>query len=118
MSAMPLLNPELEHRGERSTIVTPAKSEFNQFCHHLVCSYPMLPPMITPENREQLHRRRAGMSMSTASRDLAAIKHALELGLILATLIIATIMIVAAAHDDARKLTPDVTIGQVILIQA
>jgi hypothetical protein len=50
------------------------------------------------------------MSMSTAPRDLAAIKHALELGLILATLIIATIMIVAAAHGDA--LTPDITIGR------
>jgi hypothetical protein len=37
------------------------------------------------------------MSMSTASRDLAAIKRALELGLILAALIIATIMIVTAA---------------------
>jgi hypothetical protein len=36
------------------------------------------------------------MSMSTAPRDLAGVKHALELGLILATLIIATIMIVAA----------------------
>jgi hypothetical protein len=44
--------------------------------------------------------------MSTAPRDLASIKHALELGLILATLIIATTMIVAAAHEDARKLTP------------
>jgi hypothetical protein len=54
------------------------------------------------------------MSMSTASRDLAAIKHALELGLILATLIITTIMIVAAAHDDARKVTPEITIGQVM----
>jgi hypothetical protein len=50
--------------------------------------------------------------------DLAAIKHALELGLILATLIIATIMIVAAAHDDERKLTPDITIGQVIFTPA
>jgi hypothetical protein len=37
------------------------------------------------------------MSMSTAPRDLAAIKRALELGLVLATLIIATIMIVTAA---------------------
>jgi hypothetical protein len=54
------------------------------------------------------------MSMSTAPRDLAAIKHALELGLILAALIIATIMIVAVAHDDSRKLTPDITIGQVM----
>jgi hypothetical protein len=52
------------------------------------------------------------MSMSTAPRDLAAIKHALELGLILATLIIATIMIVTAAHGDARKLTSDITTGQ------
>jgi hypothetical protein len=52
------------------------------------------------------------MSMSTASRDLAAIKHALELGLILAALIIATVMIVTAAHDDARKLTSDITTGQ------
>jgi hypothetical protein len=49
--------------------------------------------------------------MSTAPRDLAAIRHALELGLILAALIIATIMIVTAAHDDSRKLTPDITIG-------
>jgi hypothetical protein len=63
-------------------------------------------------------RRRAAMSMSTAPRDLAAIKHALELGLVLATLIIATIMIVAAVHDDARKLTPDITIGQVMLTPA
>jgi hypothetical protein len=55
---------------------------------------------------------RAAMSMSTAPRDLAAIKHALELGLILATLIIATIMLVAAAHGDARKLTSDITIGR------
>jgi hypothetical protein len=74
--------------------------------------------MIKQENREQLHRRRAAMSMSTAPRDLAAIKHALELGLILATLIIATIMIVAAAHDDARKLTPDITKGQVMFTPA
>jgi hypothetical protein len=58
------------------------------------------------------------MSMSTAPRDLAGIKHALELGLILATLIIATIMIVAADHDDARKLTPDITIGQVMFTPA
>jgi hypothetical protein len=56
--------------------------------------------------------------MSTAPRDLAAIKHALELGLILAALIIATIMIVAAAHDDARWLTPDITIGQVMFTPA
>jgi hypothetical protein len=56
--------------------------------------------------------------MSTASRDLAAIKHALELGLILAALIIATIMILAAAHDDARKLTHDITIGQVMFTPA
>jgi hypothetical protein len=66
------------------------------------------------EKREQLHRRRAEMSMSTAPRDLATVKHALELGLILATLIIATIMIVAAAHDDTRKQTPDITTGQVM----
>jgi hypothetical protein len=59
----------------------------------------------------------AAMSMSTAPRDLATIKHALELGLILAALIIATIMIVAA-HDDARKLTPDITIGQVMFTPA
>jgi hypothetical protein len=58
------------------------------------------------------------MSMSTAPRDLAAIKHALELGLILATLIIATIVIVAAAHGDARKLSPDITIGQVMFTPA
>jgi hypothetical protein len=70
--------------------------------------------MIKQENREQLHRRRAAMSMSTAPRDLAALKHALELGLILATLIIATIMFVTVAHDDARKLTPEITIGQVM----
>jgi len=63
-------------------------------------------------------RGSAAMSISTAPRDLVAIKHALELGLILATLIIATIMIVAAAHDDARKLTPDITIGQVMLTPA
>jgi hypothetical protein len=55
--------------------------------------------------------------MSTAPRDLAAIKHALELGLILAALI-ATIMILAAAHDDARKLTHDITIGQVMFTPA
>jgi hypothetical protein len=85
-----------------------------RLCHHLVCSYPLFPPMIKQENRKQLHRRRAGMSRSTAPRDLAAMKHALELGLILAALIIATIMIVTAAHDDARKLTPDITIGQVM----
>jgi hypothetical protein len=53
------------------------------------------------------------MSMSTVPRDLAAIKHALELGLILATL-----MIGAAAHDDARKLTPDTTIGQMMFTPA
>jgi hypothetical protein len=74
--------------------------------------------MITPENREQLHRRRAGMSMSTASRDLAAIKRALELGLILAALIIATIMIITAAHDDGRKLTSDITTSQVMFAGA
>jgi hypothetical protein len=69
--------------------------------------------MIKEENRE-LHCRRAGMSMSTAPRDLAAVKRALELGLILATLIIATIMIVAAARDDVRNPTPAITVGQVI----
>jgi hypothetical protein len=74
--------------------------------------------MIKQENREQLHRRRAAMSMSTGSRDLAAIKHALELGLILATLIIATIMIIAAAHDDTRRLTPHITIGKVAFTPA
>jgi hypothetical protein len=52
------------------------------------------------------------MSISTASRDSAGIKRALELGLILAALVIATIMIVTAAHDDARKLTSDITTGQ------
>jgi hypothetical protein len=50
--------------------------------------------------------------MSTAPRDLAAIKHELELGLILAALIIATIKIVMAAGGDAGKLTPDITTGQ------
>jgi hypothetical protein len=54
------------------------------------------------------------MSVSTAPRDLAAIRHALELGLILAVLIIATIMIVMAVHADARKLAPDITTGQVM----
>jgi hypothetical protein len=58
------------------------------------------------------------MSLSTAPRDLAAIKHALELGLILATLIIATIMIVTAAHDDGRKPTSDITTGQVMFTRA
>jgi hypothetical protein len=58
------------------------------------------------------------MSMPTASRDLAAVKHALELGLILVALIIATIMIVAAVRDDVRKPTPDITIGQVMFTPA
>jgi hypothetical protein len=58
------------------------------------------------------------MSMSTASRDLAAIKRAVELVLILAAFIIATIMIVTAAHDDARKLTSDITTGQVMFTPA
>jgi hypothetical protein len=58
------------------------------------------------------------MSMSTASRDLAAIKRALELGLILAALIIATIMIVTAAHDDGRMLTSDITTVQVMFTPA
>ena len=58
------------------------------------------------------------MSISTALRDLAALKYAFELGLILAALIIATIMIVTAAHDDSRKLTPDITIGQVMFTPA
>jgi hypothetical protein len=35
-----------------------------------------------------------------------------------ATLIVATIMIEAAAHANARKLTPDVTIGQVMFTLA
>jgi hypothetical protein len=74
--------------------------------------------MIKTREPKATHRRRAAMSMSTAPRDVAAIKHALELGLILATLIIATIMIVAAAHDDARKLRPDITIGQVMFTPA
>jgi hypothetical protein len=74
--------------------------------------------MITPENREQLHRRRAGMSMSTAPRDLAAIKHELELGLILVALIIAAIMIITAAHNDGRKLTSDITTSQVMFTLA
>jgi hypothetical protein len=56
------------------------------------------------------------MSMSTAPKDLAVIKHALELGLILASLIIATIMM--AAHGDTGKLTPDITTGQVMFPQA
>jgi hypothetical protein len=68
--------------------------------------------MITQENQEYLPRRRAEMSISTAPRDLAALKHAFELGLVLAALIIATIMIVMATHGDARKLTPDITTGQ------
>jgi hypothetical protein len=58
------------------------------------------------------------MSMSTASRDLAAIKRALELGLILAALIIATIMIVTAAQDDGRMLTSDITTVQVMFTPA
>jgi hypothetical protein len=58
------------------------------------------------------------MSMSTASRDLAAIKRAIELGLILAALIIATIMIVTSAHDDARMLTSDITTVQVMFTPA
>jgi hypothetical protein len=58
------------------------------------------------------------MSMSTASRDLAAMKRALELGLILAALIIATIMIVTAAHDDGRTLTSDITPVQVMFTPA
>jgi hypothetical protein len=74
--------------------------------------------MIKQENREQLFAGEQAMSMSTAPRDLAAIKHALELGLILAILIIATIIIVAATHDDARKLTPDITVGQVMFTWA
>jgi hypothetical protein len=74
--------------------------------------------MITQENREQLHRRRAAMIMLTAPRDLAAIKHALELVAVLATFINATIMIIAAAHDSARKLTRDITIGQVMFTPA
>jgi hypothetical protein len=45
------------------------------------------------------------MSMSTAPHDLAGIKHALELGLILAVLVLA-----AAAHGDTR-LAPDFTTG-------
>jgi hypothetical protein len=103
----------MEHRGWLTAIVSHRKTlSLYRLCHHLVYSYPLLPPMIKEEKREQLHRRRAGMSMSTAPRDLAAAKHALELGLILATLIIKTIMIVAAAHHDARKLTPDITIGR------
>jgi hypothetical protein len=43
------------------------------------------------------------MSTSTALHDLAGIKHALELGLILAALVLA-----AAAHGDTR-LAPDFT---------
>jgi hypothetical protein len=62
--------------------------------------------------------QRAGMSMSTASRDLAALKRALELGLILAALIIVTVMIVTAANDDARKVTSDITTGQVMFTRA
>jgi hypothetical protein len=114
---MPLLNPELEHSGAINGHCDAYKMlSLYQLCHHLVCSYPLLPPMITQENGEQLHRRRAGMSMSTAPRDLAAIKHALELGFILAALIIATIMIVTAADGDARKLTPDITTGQGVAV--
>jgi hypothetical protein len=56
--------------------------------------------------------------MSTASRDLAALKRALELGLILAALIIVTVMIVTAANDDARKVTSDITTGQVMFTRA
>jgi hypothetical protein len=43
------------------------------------------------------------MSTSTAPHDLAAIKHALELGLILAALVLAV-----AAHGDTRQ-APDFT---------
>jgi hypothetical protein len=43
------------------------------------------------------------MSTSTAPHDLASIKHALELGLILAALVLA-----AAAHGDTRP-APDFT---------
>jgi hypothetical protein len=87
----------MEHRGWLTAIVIHRKMlSLYRLCHHLVCSYPLLPPIIKEEKREQIDRRRAEMSMSTAPRDLATIKHALELGLILATLILGTIMLVAA----------------------
>ena len=47
--------PELEHRGRLTPIVTHYKMlSLYRLCHHLVCSYPLLPPMIKQENREQL----------------------------------------------------------------
>jgi hypothetical protein len=51
----------------------------------------------------------SGMT-STAHRDLAAIKHALELGLILATLVLA-----AVAHGDTRQVVTDLTAAPRIL---
>jgi hypothetical protein len=51
-TAMPLLNPELEHRRRLTPIVTHCKMlSLYRLCHHLVCSYPLLPPMIKQENR-------------------------------------------------------------------
>jgi hypothetical protein len=52
------------------------------------------------------------MSTSTVPRDLAGIKHALELALISAALIIAAIMIVRAAHGNTGKLISEITTGQ------
>jgi hypothetical protein len=76
-SRLPAVTLKPEHHGRLTAIVTHCKMpSLYRLCHHLVYSYLLLPPMIKEENREQLHRRRVGMSMSTAPRDLAAIKHA------------------------------------------
>jgi hypothetical protein len=54
------------------------------------------------------HAEEASMSMSSAPHDLAAIKHALELGFILAALVLA-----AAAHGDTRP-APDFAAAQTL----
>jgi hypothetical protein len=113
------LNPEMEHRRPINAHCDALQNA--KFVPVMPSPRALLPPASADDQtREPIAtiRRRAAMSMSTAPRDLAAIKHALELGLILATLIIATIMIVEAFHDDARKLTPEITIGQVMLTPA
>jgi hypothetical protein len=50
------------------------------------------------------------MLTSTISHDLAAIKHALELGLILAAIVLAI-----AAHGDTRQLESDLMAAQGIV---
>jgi hypothetical protein len=82
--------------------------------------------MLFPAANADDHTREPRATTSPGSRNehvnsvqrLGRHQKRIELGLNLAALIIATIIIVTAAHDDARKLTSDITTGQVMFTPA